>query len=118
MSDINTRSMSMLNCETDVAVVEPSQQTEVAAHPDLELMQRGVFPQTMALTMNSEQPELADEEVRALVFSAIDRDAVVRLALNDLGTAADAFIHDAVDWARHPDISFDEAFPDRKSVVQ
>lgn len=111
MSDINTRTLSMLNGELDVAVIEPSQQTEVEGNPDLQLMERGVFPQMVALTMNGLQPELEDPEVRALVFSAIDREAVVRLALNDLGRPADGFIHDAVDWARHPDISFDEAFP-------
>jgi peptide/nickel transport system substrate-binding protein len=111
MSDVNTRTLSLLNGELDAAVVDPAQQDEVASHPDLHLMERGAFRQMIAMTFNSLLPELEDPEVRALVFAAIDREAVARLGLSGLGEPAETFYPDTIDWAQHPGVSFSEDFP-------
>jgi peptide/nickel transport system substrate-binding protein len=111
MSDANTRALAMLNGEIDMAVLDPAQQDDVAAHPDLVLTDRGVFPQMIGLTFNALLPELEDPEVRALVFAAIDREAITRLALSGLGEPAETFYPDALDWAQHPDINFSQDFP-------
>src|SRR5690625_1394049 len=73
MSDANTRGLAMLNGELDNAVLDPSAQDDVSDHPDLELNDGGVFPQMVSLTLNARLPELEDPEVRALVFSGMDR---------------------------------------------
>ncbi|NDL56506.1 ABC transporter substrate-binding protein [Phytoactinopolyspora mesophila] len=111
MSDVNTRTLSLLSGELDVAVVDPAQQDEVAAHPDLKLMERGAFRQLIGMTFNGLLPELEDPEVRALVFAAIDREAVTRLGLSGLGEPAESFYPDTLAWAQHPGINFSADFP-------
>ncbi|HLS49075.1 MAG TPA: ABC transporter substrate-binding protein [Actinomycetaceae bacterium] len=111
MTDANTRAMAMLNGELDNAVLDPSMQEDVSEHPDLMLTERGAFPQMIGLSFNARLPELEDPEVRALVFSAIDREAITRLALHGLGEPTQTFYPDALDWMQHPDINFDEEFP-------
>jgi len=111
MTDANSRGLAMLNGELDGAVLDPMQQSDVAAHPDLVQTDRGFFQEMITLTLNAEQPELQDPAVRALVFAAIDREAVVRLSLSGLGEPAESFFPDSLGWANHPDIRFSDAYP-------
>jgi len=111
MTDPNARTLSLLSGELDSAVIDPAQQDQVAASDTLELMTKGVFPQLVAVTFNSQVPELADPAVRQLVFAAMDRDAVTSLGLNDLGSPAQGYLPDAQAWAQDPSINFDKDFP-------
>lgn len=111
MPEANSRALAMLNGEVDSTTLDPSRYDEIAADPDLVLTDRGVFPQMVALTFNSRLPELESAQVRALLFAAIDLEAITRLALNGLGEPADTFYPDALSWMQHPDISFAADFP-------
>src|SRR5690625_1326889 len=111
MTDANSRGLAMLNGELDGAVLDPMQQEDVSAHPDLVQAERGFFQEMITLTLNAQQPELHNPAVRALVFAAIDREAIVRLSLSGLGEPAETFFPSSLSWANHPDIKFSEDFP-------
>ncbi|HLS48527.1 MAG TPA: ABC transporter substrate-binding protein [Actinomycetaceae bacterium] len=111
MSDANTRGLAMLNGEIDNAVLDPTIQGDVAEHPDLQLLTGGNAPQLMGITFNTRAPNIDDAEVRSLIFSAIDREAITELALQGLGEPAHTFYPEPMSWVLHPDIDFTEDFP-------
>ena len=111
MSDANTRGLAMLNGEIDNAVLDPTIQGDVAEHPDLQLLTGGNAPQLMGITFNTRAPHIDDAEVRGLIYSAIDREAITELALKGLGQPAKTFYPESMSWVLHPDIDFTEDFP-------
>jgi len=111
MTDPAARALALQNGELDSAVVDPSAQAQLASNPDLQIMERGFFQQTVAVTFNDRLPELATPELRAAVFSAIDREAVTELALNGIGSPAQAFFPDSLAWAKSPKVDFSKSFP-------
>ncbi|HWL60912.1 MAG TPA: ABC transporter substrate-binding protein [Microbacteriaceae bacterium] len=111
MTDVNTRTLAMLAGELDSAIIDPAQQDQVTANPDLELLDGGVFRQGITVTFNSLLPELESADVRALIFAAIDREAVTQRALSGIGEAANSFFPDTLAWAQSPDVNFEKDFP-------
>lgn len=111
ISDVNARTMALLAGEIDAAVIDPAQQDQVEADPDLTLTERGVFRQTIPVTFNAELPELESPEVRAALFAAIDRDAVADLALGGLAEPANRIFPDTLEWALADDVDYDASFP-------
>lgn len=110
MTDPNARMMALQSGEIDAAVVDPSQQDQVDASDNLELMLRGALPQLVNAGFNSSLPELSTPELRSLVFAAIDREAIVDLALHGLGEAATTVFPEAMTWAVDNSVDFDKTF--------
>ncbi len=111
MSDPNTRTLSLANGEIDQAEVPPAQTAQVAGNPDIVKLTQGYFPQAVVLEMNASNQYLSDVDVRAAVFSAIDRDAVTEVALSGQGTPAEGFFPEELGWAVDDDVRFSEDFP-------
>ncbi|WP_188754478.1 ABC transporter substrate-binding protein [Microbacterium album] len=111
MTDPNSRALALFAGEVDKAEIEPSQQDRVAQEDNLELITRGVFPQLISAMFNAQSEYLQDPEVRALVFAALDREAITERALSGLGEPATGFFPEALDWARDTSIDFDRDFP-------
>lgn len=111
MSDPNTRTLSLLNGEIDQAEIPASSQSQIAGNPDLVHLTKGYFPQSVIFEMNTLNPYLADRDVRAAIFSAIDREAITEKALSGHGVAAEGFIPPQMGWAVDEDVKFSEDFP-------
>ncbi|QEW03209.1 ABC transporter substrate-binding protein [Microbacterium lushaniae] len=110
MTDVNARTMALLAGELDSAVIDPAQQDQVETNPALTLTERGVFRQTIPVSFNTQLPELATPEVRSLIFSALDRDAITELGLNGLGEPATTIFPDSLEWAQNREVDFDADF--------
>ncbi|GAA3660407.1 ABC transporter substrate-binding protein [Microbacterium marinilacus] len=111
MTDPNTRALALFAGEVDEASIDPSQQDRVSEDENLELRTRGVFSQLVSVMFNAQSEYLQDPEVRALVFAALDREAITDTALSGLGQPATGFFPETLDWARDASIDFDEDFP-------
>jgi peptide/nickel transport system substrate-binding protein len=111
MSDPNTRTLSLGSGEIDQAEVPPAQRSQIDGNPALEQLTKGYFPQAVVLEMNASNQYLADRDVRAAVFSAIDRQAITDVALGGLGTPAEGFFPAELTWAVDEDVNFSEDFP-------
>ena len=111
MSDPNTRTLSLANGEIDQAEVPPAQRSQVEGNANLHQLTQGYFPQAVVLEMNASNEYLSDPVVRAAVFSAIDREAVARVALGGLGSAAEGFFPQELGWAIDEDVRFSRDFP-------
>jgi len=111
MTDPAARALALQNGEIDSAILDPSAHDQIATNSDLELMTKGFFRQAVTVTFNAQLPELSSPELRALVFSAIDRNAITEKALNGLGDPATSFFPDTMSWAKADDVDFDKTFP-------
>ncbi|MEV1128754.1 ABC transporter substrate-binding protein [Agromyces sp. NPDC049794] len=109
--DPNSRMEALSAGEIDQAIIEPSHQGRVADADDLQLIQHGDYPQVVTMTFNARNPALASPEARAAVFAALDREELVEVGMSGVGEAATGFFPESLDWARDPDIDFDEDFP-------
>lgn len=117
MSDPNARTLSLLSGDVDQAAVDPSQQKQVEANPDLVHVTTGFFPQAVVLEMNAKNEFLSNVDVRAAVFSAIDREAIAEVALSGQAEVAEGFFPDSIGWAVDKDVNFTKDFPfDPKAI--
>lgn len=111
MSDPNARTLSLLSGDVDQAAVDPSQQKQVASHPELVHLKASNFPQAVVLEMNAKNKYLSNKDVRAAVFSAIDRKAIAKVALSGQAEVAQGFFPDSLKWAVDKKVNFDKDFP-------
>lgn len=111
LPDANTRAVSLFAGEIDQAAIDASQQERVLEDPNTELLEGGLFGQVVVAMFNANTPYLQDAEVRQAIFSALDREAIAETALSGLADPATGFFPDSLDWAKSPDIDFDEDFP-------
>lgn len=111
LPDANTRAVSLFAGEIDQAAINASEQERVLDDPNLELLEGGLFGQVVVAMFNSRNQYLADPEVRAAIFSALDRQEIVDTALSGLADPATGFFPESLDWALNTDIDFDEDFP-------
>lgn len=111
MMDANSRATALFEGEVDQADIDVSQQERVSSTDGLELMPGGAFPQLESMMFNAKSEYLEDPDVRAAVFAAMDRQAVVDTALSGVGQPANGFFPDTLSWAQDPDIDFDRDFP-------
>lgn len=111
MTDANSRATALFEGEVDQAEIPVSQQERVAEDEDTALMEGGAFSQLVSMMFNAKSEYLADPEVRAAVFAAIDRQQIADTALSGLGTPANGFFPDALEWAQAGSIDFDRDFP-------
>lgn len=109
--DPNSRMEALGAGEIDQAIIEPAQQKRVAEDEDLQLVDHGDYPQVVTLTFNARNPALASAEARAAVFAALDREEIADVGMSGVGEAANGFFPESLDWARDPEIDFDEEFP-------
>lgn len=111
MPDPNTRTLALIAGEIDSAEVNPAQIGQIAGHDELIHLEEGNVPQAVVIEMNAQNPYLANRDVRAAVFSAIDRQAITDVAVGGLGTPAEGFFPPSLGWAVDSDIDFTKDFP-------
>jgi len=111
MADGNARTLALLSGDVDSAAVDPSQLTQVAAHKELVHLKDGYFPQFIELLMNAQNKFLSNPDVRAAVFSALDRKAILKVALSGQGQVAEGFFPPTLSWAIDKDVKFSKDFP-------
>lgn len=111
MTDPNTRMLSLVNGELDQASVDPSQLDQIESNADLVHLEGGYFPQAIQIMMNSENEYLSDPVVRKAVYSAIDREQIVEVALSGLGEVATGFFPPSLGWAVDPGVDFSADYP-------
>lgn len=111
MGDPNARTEALFAGEIDQAILDPSQQGRVADDPNVQLVEHGDYPQVVTMTFNGRNPALANRDVRAAVFAALDRVEMAEVAMSGVGEAATGFLPDAFAWAVDPDIDLLEEFP-------
>ncbi|WP_158228398.1 ABC transporter substrate-binding protein [Pseudonocardia sp. MH-G8] len=109
--DANARAEALLAGEIDEALLDPSQHARVSANENTRLLEHGIFPQSVVAMFNTQTPQLSDPAVRAAIFAALDRDAIVENALTGLGTPANGFVPPEIDWAVNPEVDFDQDYP-------
>jgi peptide/nickel transport system substrate-binding protein len=111
IGDTNARTLSLVSGEIDQAAIDASQLDQIGQNPDLVHLEGNYFDQAVVIEMNAQNEYLANEEVRRLVFSAIDRTAIADAALAGYAEPATGFVPDTLDWAVDDSIDFDELFP-------
>ncbi|WP_313815155.1 ABC transporter substrate-binding protein [Citricoccus sp.] len=111
MTDPNARAEALFAGEVDQASVDVSQQDRVADDPTTLLLEDSNFPQLVTVMFNAQSEYLEDPAVRAAVFAALDREAIVDTALSGIGTPANGFFPEALEWAVSPDVDFSQDFP-------
>ncbi|MFC7403044.1 ABC transporter substrate-binding protein [Citricoccus sp. GCM10030269] len=111
MTDPNSRAEALFAGEVDQASLDVSQQDRVTDDPNTMLLEDSNFPQDVTVMFNAQSEYLEDPEVRAAVFSALDRQAIVDTALGGIGTPANGFFPENMDWALSPNVDFSEDFP-------
>lgn len=111
MPDPDSRAVALFAGELDRASIDASQQERVADEDNLKLLTDATFSQDITIMFNAETEELSDPEVRKLVFSALNREAIVESALAGLGEPATGFFPDSLEWALNTDIDFDTDYP-------
>ena len=109
--DPNSRAEALFSGEIDEAILDPSQQGRVTRAENMQLLTAGFFPEVQTMMYNARNEHLADPEVRAAIFAAIDRDALVDVALSGVGLPTNGFFPDAFEWAINPDVDFAQDFP-------
>jgi len=110
MADPNARTLSLISGEIDQAAIDASQLDQIAQNPDLVHLEGNYFAQAVVVEMNATNQYLADPEVRALVFSALDRETIAEGALAGYGEAATGFLPDSIPWAVEESVDFDKDF--------
>jgi peptide/nickel transport system substrate-binding protein len=116
LPDANTRAVSLFAGEIDQAAINPSEQQRVVDDPDTELLEGGLFGQVIVAMFNTQNPYLQDPEVRAAIFSALDREAIAETALAGLAEPANGFFPDSLDWAVSPDVDYEHFPRDIKAI--
>lgn len=111
MADANARTLALISGEIDQAAIDASQLDQIAQNPALVHLEGNYFAQALVVEMNARNPILAEPEVRALVFSALDRQAIADGALAGYGDPATGFVPDSIPWAVDAEVDFDTAFP-------
>lgn len=110
-TDPNARDLALLAGEMDWAgYVGTSKKDQIEADPDLATTKRGTLPQQVVFSMNTQNPVLADADVRRLVYSAIDRSRVVKTALPGTSSEPEGIYPPATGWPKSPDVDFTEQF--------
>jgi peptide/nickel transport system substrate-binding protein len=111
MGDTNTRALALISGELDRASIDASQLDQIEGKPEMVHLDSGFFSQAVVVEMNAKNEYLADPAVRALVFSAFDREAFAEVALAGYGEPADGFFPSTMAWAKDETIDFAEDFP-------
>ena len=111
MSDATSRTESLFAGEVDQTVVDISALNRVAQDPNTQQLNKFGHPQNIALMFNAKSTFLTDPKVRRAVFSAFDRDALVKKALQGQGAPANGFFPEAMKWSVSPDVKFSRDFP-------
>ena len=111
MADTNTRALALISGELDKATIDASQLDQIEGKPELAHLEEGYFAQAVVVEMNTKNEYLADPAVRALVFSALDRQAFADVAIAGYGEPADGFFPSTMAWAKDESIDFDKDFP-------
>jgi len=109
--DPNSRAEALFSGQIDEALLDPSKAARVAETDNLEILTAGFFPEAQVVSFNAQSEYLKDAAVRRAVFAAMDRHELVKTALSGVGTPANGFFPDNLDWAVNPDINFDRDFP-------
>jgi peptide/nickel transport system substrate-binding protein len=118
MADPNSRATALFAGEVDQASIDVSQQARVSEDPNTELLTTGAFSQLVSVMMNAQSEPLRDPVVRAAVFAALDREAIVDTALSGVGEPATGFFPPALDWAIAEDVDFDRDFPHDLEAIE
>lgn len=90
VKDDGPRMVEIESGNADVAVrVPPSEITRLQANPDLDIV---VTPglRTIFIYMNNTKPPFDDVRVRQAINYAVDKDAIVKAILNDMGRVSDS----------------------------
>lgn len=111
MTDPNARAEALFAGEVDQASVDVSQQDRVSDDPNTLLLEESNFPQLVTVMFNAQSEYLEDPAVRAAVFAALDREAIVDTALSGIGTPANGFFPEALEWAVSLNVDFSQDFP-------
>lgn len=78
---------------------------------NLHVEQGRVYPTYTYLSFNVANGPLADEDVRAALFQAVDREYINTVAFQGHAIAADTFVPEAFEWGRDADHMFEDNFP-------
>lgn len=109
--DPNSRAEALFSGQIDEAILDPSKAARVSETDNMEILIDGFFPEAQVVSFNAQSEYLKDPEVRRAVFAAMDRHALVETALSGVGSPANGFFPENLDWAVNHDIDFDRDFP-------
>ncbi|MFC7404714.1 ABC transporter substrate-binding protein [Georgenia alba] len=110
MTDTNAGTLALLAGELDMGGAGQGMMEQIQADPDLEVSTAGVLPQQFIFTMNADVPELADPEVRRLVYAAADRQQISETVLPDNSEVPTSVFPEAMAWAADPEVDYREEF--------
>lgn len=117
MADANSRAEALFAGELDQAGLGVAQQERVSEDKNTQQLAGSAFPQNLTAMFNAKSEHLESAAVRAAVFSAIDRDEVVKTALSGIGVPANGFFPESLDWAVSPNVDFSTDFPHDASAI-
>ena len=107
IADINTRQEALFAGELDESQVSASALKRVMDDKNTELRLEGYYPSLIHMFFNTRSQYLSDPAVRAAVFSALDRDKIVKTAMYGIGgKAANGFVPESYDWAVNKKVDF------------
>ncbi|MEU6701373.1 ABC transporter substrate-binding protein [Pseudonocardia sp. NPDC046786] len=109
MTDTNAATLALLAGDTQIGGAGQGMLDQIRAAEHLELTQRGQLPRQFVFTMNTDVPELADPEVRKLVYRSINRAQVADVALPEVSTEATAMFPEEMEWI-DPGVDYREEF--------
>ena len=109
-NDTNAGALALLAGETMVGGAGQGMLDQMWAAEHLELTQRGQLPRQFVFTMNADVPELADAEIRKLVYQSIDRTQVAEVAMPEISYEASSIYPDELAWL-DTDVDLREEFP-------
>ncbi|GAA1804969.1 ABC transporter substrate-binding protein [Nesterenkonia flava] len=110
LTDPNAQDLALKSGELDRSAIDSARLAEVEADPDLAVTTHGSMPWQVFFNMNAQVEELTDPEVRRLVFSAVDIDALHEIAVPNNSTPAESIYPPGLEWAKSPEVDYLEDF--------
>src|SRR5690625_935445 len=111
IGDPDSRANAMFAGELDRAAIDPSQQGRVVDSEHLSHLDNESFKQYLLVMFHADSEYFSEPEVRSAVFAAMNREQILELALGGLGSVAQGFFPEELDWAVNDDVHFDTDFP-------